>query len=340
MVKTLVDKGCAYVVGNNVYYDVTKFASYGKLSGNTLAELNAGARIEVNEEKKNPQDFALWKHDPRHIQQWDSPWGKGFPGWHIECSAMSSKYLGVEFDIHTGGEDNIFPHHECEIAQSEAASGRTFVHYWMHTRFLMFDGEKMSKSKGNLYTISELVEKGFKKNAIRYALISSHYRQNYNFTFEGLKAAEQAIDKIQQCIFSLTEMCKGESGSGIREDITELTDKAIAEFDSALCDDLNISKALAAVFDFVKAVNKLHDVQPAEAKVITETIEKMDTVLGVLEKPSSDIPEEVIELAEKRKKEKLAGQFELADGTRNAIMEKGFIIEDTPDGYRIRPMGD
>lgn len=336
MIETLVDKGYGYVVGNNVYYDVSKFANYGKLSGNILEELNAGTRIKVNEEKKNPQDFALWKYDPRHIQQWDSPWGKGFPGWHIECSAMSSKYLGVEFDIHTGGEDNIFPHHECEIAQSEAASGRTFVHYWMHTRFLMVDGEKMSKSKGNLYTIGELVEKGFKKNAIRYALISSHYRQNYNFTFEGLKAAQQAIDKIQQCMFSLAEICKGESGSGIREDVKELTDKGIAEFDGALCDDLNISKALAAVFDFVKGVNKLRDVQPTEAKVIIETIEKIDTVLGVVEKRPGDIPEDIIRLAEKRKQAKLAGQFELADATRSEIMEEGFIIEDTWEGYRIK----
>ncbi|MHC4374133.1 MAG: cysteine--tRNA ligase, partial [Planctomycetota bacterium] len=146
MVQSLIDKGHAYVVGHNVYYDVTTFKDYGKLSGNTLDDLNAGARIEVNSEKKNPQDFALWKHDPKHIQQWDSPWGCGFPGWHIECSAMSVKYLGEQFDFHTGGEDNIFPHHECEIAQSEGASGKKWVKYWMHGRFLMFDGEKMSKS--------------------------------------------------------------------------------------------------------------------------------------------------------------------------------------------------
>ena len=206
IVERLIEKGYAYVVDKNVYYDITKFKDYGKLSGNMLDDLNSGARVEVNEEKRNPQDFALWKHDPKHLQQWDSPWGMGFPGWHIECSAMSSRYLGEEFDFHTGGEDNIFPHHENEIAQSEAASGKKFVHYWLHTRFLMFDGEKMSKSKGNLYTIQELVEKGFKKSAIRYALISSHYRQNYNFTFEGLKAASVAIDKIQQCFLILFDL--------------------------------------------------------------------------------------------------------------------------------------
>ncbi len=173
---------------------------------------------------------------------------------------MSSKYLGVEFDFHTGGEDNIFPHHECEIAQSEAASGRKFVHYWMHPRFLLFDGEKMSKSKGNLYTIDELIEKGFKKNAIRYALISSHYRQNYNFTFEGLKAAQQAIDKIQQCIFSLTEAPKAGSAPSVRKEIETLVEGTLADFGDALSDDLNISKALAVVFDFVREVNKLSNV--------------------------------------------------------------------------------
>ncbi len=341
MIKTLVDKGYAYIVGKNVYYDVTKFENYGKLSGNTLAELNAGARIEVNEEKRNPQDFALWKHDPRHIQQWESPWGKGFPGWHIECSVMSMKYLGAEFDFHTGGEDNIFPHHECEIAQSEAASGRTFVHYWMHTRFLMFDGEKMSKSKGNLYTIGELVEKGFKKNAIRYALISSHYRQNYNFTFDGLKAAQQAIDKIQQCLFLLEEVREADSGLSVRKEIQDLADEAIEGFDDALSDDLNISKALAAVFDFVREINKLSSVGSAEAKVIIEAIEKIDTVLGVLEKTSVDIPVEITELAEQRKQAKIARDWQKADNIRDELAAKGYIIEDTAgQNYRIKRKGN
>ncbi|MHC4721991.1 MAG: cysteine--tRNA ligase [Planctomycetota bacterium] len=340
MIETLVDKGYAYVAGKNVYYDVTKFENYGKLSGNTLEELNAGARIEVNEEKRNPQDFALWKHDPKHIQQWASPWGRGFPGWHIECSAMSSKYLGVEFDFHTGGEDNIFPHHECEIAQSEAASGTKFVHYWMHPRFLMFDGEKMSKSKGNLYTIGELIEKGFKKNAIRYALISSHYRQNYNFTFEGLKAAQQAIDKIQQCIFSLTEAPKAGSAPSVRKETESLVEGTLADFGDALSDDLNISKALAVVFDFVREVNKLSNVGAAEAERMIETIEKMDTVLGVLEKGSVDIPAEITELAEQRKQAKVAKDWKRADKIRDELASKGYVIEDVAgQNYRIKHKG-
>lgn len=335
MIQSLIDKGHAYVVGGNVYYDVTTFKDYGRLSGNMLNDLNAGARIEVNAEKKNPQDFALWKHDPRHIQQWDSPWGRGFPGWHIECSAMSTKYLGQQFDFHTGGEDNIFPHHECEIAQSEGASGKKWVKYWMHARFLMFDGEKMSKSKGNLYTIQELVDKGFRKNAIRYALISSHYRQNYNFTFDGLKAAEQAIDKIAQCVFLLRQVAGGDTA--VRADVTAFIDKAIDAFDGALSDDLNISKALAAVFELVKDANKLTDASAGEARAILDAIERIDSVLGVLETTTDEIPPEIMTLAEERKQAKLAKNWARADEIREAVTAKGFVIEDMPGhDYRIK----
>lgn len=336
IIKILIEKGYAYVVGNNVYYDVTKFKNYGRLSGNTPEELNAGARIEVNPEKKNPQDFALWKHDPKHLQQWDSPWGPGFPGWHIECSAMSSKYLGEEFDIHTGGEDNIFPHHECEIAQSEAASGRKFVHYWVHTSFLVFDGEKMSKSKGNLYTIQELIEKGFKKNAIRYTLISSHYKQNYNFTFEGLKAAEQAIDKIQQCVFHL-EQFKNKNDGNIRDSVQKLAADCLAEFDDALSDNLNISKALAVCFDFIREANKANDLNSKEADRLLDTIGKIDSVLGILEIKSAEVPENIKDLAEKRKAAKQNKDWKTADAVRSQILAAGWIVEDTPGGgYRIK----
>ena len=339
MITKLIENGYGYVVGKNVYYDVTKFADYGKLSGNTLDDLNAGARIEVSEEKRNPQDFALWKHDPKHIQQWESPWGSGFPGWHIECSAMSTKYLGDQFDLHTGGEDNIFPHHECEIAQSEGVTGKKWVNYWVHARFLMVDGEKMSKSKGNLYPIQELIEKGFRKNAIRYALISSHYRQNYNFTFDGLKAAQQAIDKINQCVLVLSETAKTQSDLPIRAQVQNIINNGISGFDEALCDDLNISKALGAVFDFIREVNKLEDINSTEAKAVIETIEKIDSVLGVTAKTSVEIPPEIVEKAEKRKEAKLNKDWALADASRAEIMEAGFIIEDTPDGYRLKPMG-
>ena len=337
MVETLVEKGYAYVVNNNVYYDVTKFDGYGKLSGNTLGDLNSGARVEVNQEKRNPQDFALWKHDPMHLQQWDSPWGKGFPGWHIECSAMSMKYLGKQFDFHTGGEDNIFPHHECEIAQSEGATGKKWVNYWMHGRFLLFDGEKMSKSKGNLYTIQQLIEKGFKKSAIRYALISSHYRQNYNFTFEGLRAAQQAVEKIQQCANNLREAVANNNNGDIRESASQASEKCIAEFDAALSDDLNISKALGACFDFLREANKLIDANADEAKLLLETIERIDSVLGVLYESQAEIPDNVVKLAEERLAAKTAKDWATADSIRDKIAELGYIVEDAPGGkYRIK----
>ncbi|MCD4831897.1 MAG: cysteine--tRNA ligase [Anaerohalosphaeraceae bacterium] len=341
MVKILIDKSYAYAVNGNVYYDVTKFKNYGQLSGNTIEDLNAGARIGINPEKKNPQDFALWKHDEKHLQQWASPWGKGFPGWHIECSAMSSKYLGDEFDIHTGGEDNIFPHHECEIAQSEAASGKKFVHYWLHARFLLFDGEKMSKSKGNLYTIDELIEKGFRKNAVRYALISSHYKQNYNFTFDGLRAAEQAIDKIQQCVFRLTDLAGNAPQGEISEQSQSLVNTCLADFDEALSDDLNISKALAVLFDFIREANKADGINIAEAKLFLKTIEKIDSVLGILETKKEDVPEEIIALAEKRKQARADKDWARADSARDEIAAKGWILEDIPaGGYRIKRRED
>lgn len=336
MIKALIANGHAYVVGHNVYYDVTTFSHYGRLSGNTLDDLNAGARIEINPEKRNPPDFALWKHDPRHIQQWDSPWGRGFPGWHIECSAMSTKYLGEQFDFHTGGEDNIFPHHECEIAQSEGVLGKQWVRYWLHARFLMFDGEKMSKSKGNLYTIQQLVEKGFKRQAIRYALISSHYRQNYNFTFDGLKAAEQAVDKINQSVFLLRQAAAG-SGDKVRPDVKAAVDNAIAAFDEALSDDLNMSKALAAVFELVRDANRLTDATAAEARAMLSSFERIDSVLAVLEAAPEEIPAEVTALAEERKQAKLNKNWAQADAIRGELTAKGYVVEDMPGHeYRIK----
>jgi cysteinyl-tRNA synthetase len=244
----------------------------------------------------------------------------------------------LAFDFHTGGEDNIFPHHECEIAQSEGASGKKWVKYWMHGRFLMFDGEKMSKSKGNLYTIQELVDKGFKKNAIRYALISSHYRQNYNFTFDGLKAAEQAIDKIAQCVFTIKEKAKSNPAAVVRDEVTAFVEKAINGFDEALSDDLNISKALAAVFELVKEANKLTDPTVAEADAIVAAVEKIDSVLGVLEESEEEIPAEITELAEQRKQAKLSKDWATADEIRDKVTAAGFTIEDMPGHeYRIKP---
>ena len=213
------------------------------------------------------------------------------------------------------------------------------MRYWMHARFLLFDGEKMSKSKGNLYTIEELVEKGFKKNAIRYALISSHYRQNYNFTFDGLKAAEQAIDKIEQCVFLLREAVEVKDGT-IRGEISDGIAKCIGDFDSALSDDLNISKALACCFDFIREINKIGDINAVEAQTVIEAIGKIDSVLGVLELDTEEIPEEIKALAEERKQAKAAKDYTRADEIRQMIAEKNYVVEDVADGeYRIKAKG-
>jgi cysteinyl-tRNA synthetase len=198
MISALLGKGAAYQVGGNVYYDVAKFPGYGRLSGNTLESIKSGARIEPNPEKRHPADFALWKTDPNHLMQFDSPWGRGFPGWHIECSAMSRKYLGDTFDIHTGGEDNIFPHHECEIAQSEAFTGKPFVKLWIHARHLLWDEKKMSKSEGTFFTVQDLLDRGYSGEAIRYALVTTHYRQQVNYTMKSFDDAKGSVARLRE----------------------------------------------------------------------------------------------------------------------------------------------
>ncbi|MCH2111348.1 MAG: cysteine--tRNA ligase, partial [Planctomycetes bacterium] len=214
LIQNLVERGHAYQVGENVYFDVSSFASYGKLSGNQVEDLEAGARLEVNPEKKHPADFALWKSDERHLMKWDTVFGKhGFPGWHIECSAMAMKYLGTSFDIHTGGEDNVFPHHECEIAQSECATGKPFVQTWMHTKFLKVDGGKMSKSLGNVYNLDDIREKGFDPLDFRFLILKAHYRGSLNFTWEGLAGAAEARRSLSDFRGRLNALSRQETGN-------------------------------------------------------------------------------------------------------------------------------
>ncbi|MFQ5648172.1 MAG: cysteine--tRNA ligase, partial [Candidatus Aenigmatarchaeota archaeon] len=256
MIGKLLKKGYAYRGEDGwVYYDVTKFKGYGKLSGNTLEKLKAGHRLEVKKEKRHPQDFALWIKNPKHMMQWDSPWGRGYPGWHVECSAMSTKYLGLTLDIHTGGEDNIFPHHECEIAQSEGATGKPFVKYWMHTRHLIVDGKKMSKSLGNFYTLRDLLKKGHSPKAIRFLLLSAHYRTKLNLTEAALRQAEKNVKGLEELAARLKEIKDGKPN----KELDKLTKKAGEEFGKAMDDDLNISLGLAKVFGFVREVNKALD---------------------------------------------------------------------------------
>jgi len=331
VVEKLLEKGHAYEVNGNVYYDVDTFEAYGRLSGNTLESLHAGARIEVNPEKKHPYDFALWKQDPRHIMQWESPWGRGFPGWHIECTAMSSKYLGEQFDIHTGGEDNIFPHHECEIAQAEGAFGkRPVVKYWAHTRFLLVDGQKMSKSLGNFYTLRDLTEKGFDRMAIRYLLMSTHYRQPLNFTLDGVRAAGEAIRRLKDFRLRLRDAAAEEDNP----ELFPVLEQGRKGFDAALADDLNTSAALAALFDMVREVNKL-ELSRADAEKALSLLTRFDHVMGVLgdDEPES-LDAEVEGLIRERDAARAAHNFETADSIRSDLRGRGIILEDSPTGTR------
>lgn len=338
LVQKLIRKGYAYVVNGSVYFDVAKFKDYGKLSGNTIEKLKlgAGGRVEFNPDKKNQFDFALWINDPKHIMNWKSPWcEKGYPGWHIECSVMAIKYLGETIDIHTGGVDNLFPHHENEIAQSEAATGKKFVNYWLHNEHLLVEGGRMAKSLGNFYTLRDLLAKGYDPKAVRYLLMSTHYRQQLNFTFEGLEAAKNALDRLITFVYRLMDA----DGSGCEEKIGALISEVQRRFEEAMDDDLNISVALAALFDFVREVNKLLDnnmISKGEAEEVYELIMRFDKVLGVIGeiKRKEKLPKEAEELIHKREEARKAKNWEAADKIREQLRSIGIIIEDTPKGVK------
>ncbi len=331
IIEMLLANGHAYEVNGNVYFDVDSFSHYGDLSGNTIASLYAGKRVEVNPEKKHPYDFSLWKQDSRHIMQWDSPWGRGFPGWHIECTAMARKYLGDQFDIHTGGEDNIFPHHECEIAQAEGATGkRPVVRCWMHARFLLVDGQKMSKSLGNFYTLRDLTGKGFDATAIRYLLMSTHYRQPLNFTLDGINAAKESIRRLKDFRLRLEEAAAPDNNPNLAAAL----ERGRHGFDEALADDLNTSAALAAVFDMVRAVNKL-DLSKPDAQEALALLRRFDSVMGVLNDDQAGVLDEEIELLIKQRDEARANRdFATADNIRSDLLKQGIILEDSPAGTR------
>jgi cysteinyl-tRNA synthetase len=333
MIETLIRNGHAYVIGNNVYFSVASFPQYGALSGNTLEQLNAGARIEVNEEKRHPHDFALWKSDPKHIMQWDSPWGRGFPGWHIECSAMSMRYLGETLDIHTGGEDNIFPHHECEIAQSEGATGKMFSRYWMHARFLLVNGEKMSKSKGNFFLLKDLTDKGYDMRAIRYALMAAQYRQPLNFTLEALDAATKATARLDECY----EVIKQPTRKAATQELLESTEVAKTKFKAGLDDDLNISEALAALFTRVTDINRIK-VAESDAETVSKTWSQFDEWLGFVSPWNHDekVPEAVAKLLAEREKARASKDFKRSDQLRDEISKLGYTVKDSPQGQQLR----
>jgi len=341
LIKKLLEKGYAYKAEDgSTYYDISKFKEYGKLSKIKIEELKPGARVKADQyAKEEARDFALWKawDEEDGDVYWETELGKGRPGWHIECSAMALKYLGETIDIHSGGVDLIFPHHENEIAQSEAVTGKPFARFWLHSEHLMVEGRKMAKSLGNFYTLRDLLRMGYSPKAIRFLLLSTHYRQQLNFTFEALKAAEKTVERLQ--IFM--ERLKEANGTGCGKQIDKLMEKVKEEFETALDDDLDINTALASLFEFIREVNKLIDenkLSKQEARMVRELMLKFDKVLGVIgeEEKEEGLPKEIMELIRKREEARKRKEWETADQIREKLREMGIIIEDTPTGTKWR----
>jgi cysteinyl-tRNA synthetase len=338
LIQKLIDKGIAYKSDDGIYYSIKKFKNYGKLAHIKLEELETGAsgRVKADEySKENAHDFALWKFWTPEDDDvfWEAPFGKGRPGWHIECSAMSSKYLGEQFDIHTGGVDLIFPHHQNEIAQSEGATGKQFVKYWLHNEWLLVDNKKMSKSAGNFYTFRDVLAKGYDPIVIRYFLLATHYRTKFNFTFAGLDASKSALDRIWDCCSKLSDVSAAKHNPEVHKRI----DKMKKEFEEAMDNDLDTPQALAALFEFVKDINVMiadNSLSAEDGKALREAFENIDSVLGILKKKEAKLPKELQKLVDEREKARKAKDWKKSDELRDQLKEKGIILEDSAQGVR------
>ncbi len=343
MVKTLIDKGHAYVVDGTVYFRTRSFPDYGKLSHKNIDDLESGHRDEAHalkvsgeDEKEDPLDFVLWKPMKEGEPFWESPWGKGRPGWHLECSVMSKKYIGGTLDIHAGGEDLIFPHHENEIAQSEAANGTTFSNYWMHNGFLKIDNEKMSKSLGNFFTVREICEK-YDPQVIRFFMLSGHYRSPLNFADTLLEAANSGLTRIRNAAQDLRDRGAGAEGA----EMSEETEKALQEFtdrfDAAMDDDLNTADAISVMFEIVKYANQNRDtMEPADAAGILAALTTLGDVLGLIVVVDDDeiLDDEIEALIEERNRARKEKNFARADEIRSMLEQKGILLKDTREGVK------
>ena len=333
LVEKLEEKGYTYQIEDGIYFNTAKLKGYGKLARLKKEGLKAGARVEMVEGKKNPTDFALWKLSKEKRQmEWNSPWGKGFPGWHIECSAMAMKYLGQTFDIHCGGIDHVPVHHTNEIAQSEAATGRKFVNYWLHGEFMLVDGKKMSKSLGNYYRLQDLIEKGFDPVAFRYLIISTHYRSQLNFTLESLQDAQKTLQSINDFIQRLDEAAV----KGTKEETLAVLEQAASDVERHLYDDLNTPEAISALFSIMHTVNRLLDRKELDRESLTFVRNFMKKINGVFQflKPKEKLADVEKKLIEDREQARKKGDFKKADFIREKLKERGIIIEDTPKGTR------
>ena len=337
LIKRIEKNGYTYESGGNLYFDISKFKDYGKLALLNIEDLKAGARIGIDKNKKNPHDFVLWFTKSKFEHQammWDSPWGRGYPGWHIECSAMSMKYLGDHFDIHCGGIDHIPVHHTNEIAQSEAATGKKWVNYWLHGEFLVMAKEKMAKSAGNFITLSTLIEKGYDPLDYRYFCLGAHYRSQLQFSFEALDSARNARLSLVDRIARLKESV-GEENSGVRgsAETGGVKNRYLEAFERDITDDLNVPRALADLW------NMLKDSSMGDAEKLSTAL-VMDRILGLrldeAKIPELKLDDEIVAMIEERKRARANRDFKRADEIREKLRERGIILEDTPDGVRVR----
>ncbi|MBN2898660.1 MAG: cysteine--tRNA ligase [Clostridia bacterium] len=334
-VASLIEKGHAYEVDGDVYFDAKSFNEYGKLSGQKIEELEIGARVELNTVKKNPVDFALWKKKKEGEPSWESPWGQGRPGWHIECSVMSTKYLGETIDIHAGGQDLIFPHHENEIAQSECYSGHTFANYWMHNGYININNEKMSKSKNNFFTVREILEE-YDAEVVRFFLLSAHYRNPVNFSRELIMSAESGLERIYTAKDNLEYLLDKAIGDVDSAALAEALEGYRNKFVEAMDDDFNTADGISTIFELVRFMNVeiTSDVSKSDVERALALLTELTGVVGILTKEKASLDDEIELLIEARQQARKDRDFAKADAIRDDLKARGIVLKDTPDGVK------